>query len=188
MNDALNQQAKALENQFFHQLDQKLLAQVRANLDKQPKREALSQLTNIKSVAVLDKLLDLGIDATTFAAITFVPLAAVAWADGAIDVSERNAVLQAAEHHGIHPDGPGFLLLERWLDHPPGPELLHAWEHYIKELRNVMDPELVLALNKEVLDQAESIAKASGGILGMGQKISAAEQRKLNELADAFRK
>ncbi len=188
MNDALNQQAKALENQFFHQLDQKLLAEVKANLEKQPKREALSQLTNIKSVEVLDKLLDLGIDATTFAAITFVPLAAVAWADGAIDARERNAVLKAAEQHGIQPTGPGFHLLERWLEQPPGPELLHTWERYIQELRNVMDPALVLALNKEVLDQAEAIAKSSGGILGMGQKISAAEQRKLDELAAAFTK
>ena len=186
MSDSLSQQAKALENQFFHQLDEKLLAQVKENLAKQPKRDALSQLTNIKNVEVLDKLLASGIDAGTFAAMTFVPLAAVAWADGSIDTAERNAVLKAAENHGILPGKPGHLLLEKWLQHPPGPDLLQAWKSYILELRKVMDPQWISALQKEVLDQAEQIAEASGGLLGLVQTVSPAEKRKLAELAKTF--
>lgn len=152
MINPLNQQAKALENQFFAKLDQKLIEDVRENLEKAPARELLSTISNIKNVEVLDKLLSIGIDAKTFAALTFVPLAAVAWADGTLAEAERVAILKAAENHHIPKDGPGYQLLEKWLQHPPGPELMQAWRHYVQELRKVMEPTWVNALKQEVLE------------------------------------
>lgn len=184
--DSLNHQGKALENQFFAQLDQQLLAKVRDNLDKASEREALAALTKIQNVALLDKLIALGIHPATYAAITFVPLASVAWADGTLDAAERRAILQAAEDHGVPKDGPGIQLLEKWLHHAPGPELLHVWKDYIKELHKIAEPGWFAALKAEILDLAERIAETSGGILGLIQKVSPAEKRKLEELAKAF--
>jgi hypothetical protein len=186
MADPLRQQGKALENQFFSQMDQKLLAQLRVNLEMAPQREVLATVSNIKNPDVLDKLLDMGITGETFAALTYVPLAAVAWADGTIDPAERQAVLQAAEAHGTKKGALGYALLQTWLEHPPGPELLHTWRDYILELRKTVDPQWITKLKAEVMDFAEQVAEASGGILGLIQRVSTAERRKLDELARTF--
>lgn len=186
MNDALKQQGRALENQFFAQVDQQLLNKLKMELERLPQRDALAEVSNIRNPQVLDKLLELGIDATAFAALTYVPLAAVAWADGSLDDAERNAILQAAEQHGAKEGSPSYLLLEKWLRRPPEPEVLQAWKDYVAELRKSADPAWFTSLKAEVIDQAEAIAEASGGILGLMQKVSAAEQRKLAELRKAF--
>ena len=186
MSDSIRQQSKALENRFFEQVDEKLLEQIRQNLAHMPKREALSTVSNIKDPHVLDKLLDLGLDASTFAVITFVPLAVVGWANGVIDSAEKRALLDAAEQHGIHKDKPGYVLLEKWLEHPPSAEIVQGWKEYIHALKAEMDPSWLAALKTVTLEQAERIAMASGGILGMGNKISASERAKLDELARAF--
>ena len=186
MNDALEQQGKALENQFFMQMDQKLLARLRTDLERASKREVLANVSTIRNIEVLDKLLDLGITAETFAALTYVPLAAVAWADGSIDAAELAAVLQAAEAHGTKKDSLGYALLQKWLEHSPGPELFRTWQDYIFELRKTVDPQWVTKLKEEILGLAEQVASSSGGILGLVQKVSPAEKRKLDELSKAF--
>jgi hypothetical protein len=168
------------------QLDQKLLAEMRANLERTPQREALAAVSNIKSDEVLDKLLDLGINAETYAAITYVPLAAVAWADGTIEDSERRAVLDAALQHGVKAHGMGYMLLEKWLEHPPGPQLMQVWKSYIHELRKSVDPSWMDSLKTEIMQLASGVAEAAGGILGLIQKTSPSEKRKLAELAKVF--
>jgi hypothetical protein len=186
MPDALHKQGQALENQFFSQVDQKLLEQLRQRLAKAPERDLLAQISGIQNPAVLDKLLALGIDAATFASLTFVPLAAVAWADGTLDAGERKAILQAAEQHQLKPDGPGYKILSHWLDKPVSAELVATWKAYVAELHKALDAAAFANLRGEILGLAEKIADASGGILGLGERISPAEKRKLEELRTAF--
>ena len=49
-----------------------------------------------------------------------------------------------------------------------------------------MNPEQREALKSDLLRRARDMAEASGGILGLGSKISKAEMDTLEELADAF--
>ena len=50
--------------------------------------------------AVLEKLANFGMDASTLAALSLAPLVLVAWADGEVDAKERDAVLAAAAEVG----------------------------------------------------------------------------------------
>jgi hypothetical protein len=186
MADSLHKQGQALENQFFSQVDQKLLEQLKQRLSNAPERDLLSQISGIQNPAVLDKMLELGINAKTFASLTFVPLAAVAWADGSLDAGERKAILQAAEQHNLKSDGPGHQILSHWLDKPVGPDLVATWKSYVVELHKALDAEAFAKLRGEIMGLAEKVADASGGILGLGQRVSPAERRKLAELETAF--
>lgn len=186
MSDALRKQGNALENQFFQQVDHVLLEKIRQNLDSVSKREALANVANIKDPKVLDELLKLNIDAATFAAMTFVPLAAVAWSDGTLDVDERQAILEAAEKHGVHAGRPGYQLLEQWLQQAPSAAVVTTWRDYLAALKKEASPEVFASLRQEVMGLAENVAHASGGILGLVMTVSPAEKAKLAELSEAF--
>lgn len=186
MSESLRKQGNALENQFFQQVDLQLLEQIRKNLESVPRREALATVSNLKDAKVLDALLALDIDAATFAALTYVPLAAVAWVDGALDAKERAAILAAAEQHGVHAGKPGYQLLEQWLQKPPEPAIIATWLDYVAALKKEADPAWFATLRNEVIGLAEKVAQASGGILGLVMTYSAAEKAKVSEFAQAF--
>src|SRR5256885_357331 len=84
--------------------------------------------------AVLDKLVALGLRANTIAALSLVPLIAVAWADGTIQENERTAILQGAAGKGLESGTDGYDLLQTWLAKQPSSDLMDAWEAYNKAL------------------------------------------------------
>src|SRR6478735_273609 len=62
---------------------------------------ALAAVSGIEDRSLLADLLAAGIRPETFACLSLLPLCEVAWADGDISNREREAVMQAAAHHGI---------------------------------------------------------------------------------------
>src|SRR5580765_202436 len=90
--EILRDRGRSLEEEFFRREDQRLLERRRELQAAAGTREALAKASGINQPEVLDKLLALGIKAETVAALSFVPLLEVAWADGSIDPKERAAV------------------------------------------------------------------------------------------------
>ena len=177
---------KTLLDAFFHEQDQKLLAALRERSEKMDRRERLTAVSGIRDEAVLDRLVELEIEPETLAAMSVVPLVHVAWADGKVQDEEREVIMAAAGDAGIAPDDGRYPLLECWLSRPPGAEMIEAWKHYVKGLCGELDEHGVEQIRKDVLAAAEKVAKAAGGFLGLGNKISAAELAVLDELERAF--
>jgi hypothetical protein len=146
----------------------------------------LTQVSGIQDEAVLDRLIDLGIDPETLAAIAVVPLVMVAWADGKVQEKERDAILAAAQSAGIQSKDGRYPILEFWMNRRPGREMVEAWEHYIKDICKRLAPPEIAKLKDDVLGLARSVAQAAGGFLGMGSRISAAESAMLNRVEKAF--
>jgi len=95
-------------------------------------------------------------------------------------------VLSAAEARGIAPGSPSHELLERWLAHRPDGRLMEAWGEYIVDLcANLGDGEKTL-VREDIIGRARAVAKAAGGFMGMGAKISVEEEIVLSELEKAF--
>src|SRR5262245_36827258 len=128
---ALEERGKALEDEFFYKEDQKKLAQMKDKIDAQAGREELKKVSGMSDDAVLDQLVALGLRANTIAALSLVPLIAVAWADGTIQDNEREAILQGAHGKGLDKGSPGHELLLSWLNKKPDDSLFGAWEAYI---------------------------------------------------------
>ncbi len=185
-NDSLNQRRQALEDAYFAGMDRKLLERMREHLSSEKSREELSQLLHIDDVATLDHLLAQNITARTLGALALVPLVEIAWADGHVHEEERQAILDSARKEGMNPDAPSYALLSAWLEKWPGPGLMQAWKEYIAALRKVLDEEAVEALRSIVIERVEHVARAAGGILGLGNKISRAEKVVLDELKAVF--
>ncbi len=178
--------ARALEESFFLEQDKVLVEKLRALKRMTESKEALAQVSGIKNDAILAKLVQLDVKPEIVAALAAVPLVEVAWADGKIDPEERTAVLEHADGQGIKPGTIERELLERWLDHRPEPQLLEAWQTYVEGLCEGLTAEERKQLQDQLLHATRATAEASGGFLGMG-KVSAAEQRKLDQLAASFK-
>jgi hypothetical protein len=175
-----------LEDAFFLKEDKKLMERLQALNKLKETKESLSKVSGIQDDKVLQKLVDLDVQPNIVASLAAIPLVEVAWADGKVDDKERRAVLAAVESEGIHRGDIEYEILDAWLDRKPQPRLLEAWKHYVEGLCAILTPEERTALKRELLEHARSIAEASGGFLGLGNKISKSEAEVLRTLEDAF--
>src|SRR5262245_64912705 len=173
-----------LEEEFFKREDQRLLARWKELQATQATRDALAQVSGLTRAELLDKLIALGVKADTVAALSFVPLVEVAWADGTLDAKERAAVLARARESGIPIGSVALGLLEAWLDRRPDPALLTAWTQFVRAVSEKLSGDEAAAMKSALLERARAVARASGSLFG--SKISGAEARVLAELARAF--
>ncbi len=182
----LAERRQALEEEFFRRREQALIEKLREQEQRRQLREALAEASGIQDAATLDRLIDAGIQPRTLAPLALVPLVEVAWADGSIAAREREAIVRAAEAAGLHKGSAGYGLLESWLEEKPEPKLRQLWEEYVRALSQSLDPQARQRLRDEVMGRARAVAEAAGGFLGLGPKVSAAEEAVLRELAQAF--
>lgn len=185
MTDTLEERGRALENQFFDKENKEKLAAMKAKLESKQSREELRKASGMSDDAVLDKLVALGLRANTIAALSLVPLIAVAWADGSIQDNERTAILQGAHGKGLEQGTDGYELLQTWLAKRPDEDLFTAWESYIKALAGQLNEEQNRLLKNQIVGFAKMVAASAGGILGFG-KVSSAEEKILGRIEAAF--
>jgi tellurite resistance protein len=184
--EILRDRGRSLEDEFFRREDQRLLEKLNDLKTAAATREALARASGITAPEVLDRLLALGIKAETLAALSIVPLVEVAWADGSLDARERRAILDRARDTGMAPGSTAQALLEAWLERRPDAKLLDAWTHMVRGIRDQVGPDEAARLKASLLDQARAVASASGGVLGIGSKVSGAEAAMLARLDAAF--
>jgi hypothetical protein len=181
----LGDRRKKLEEEFFARHNQQLLQQLRAST-AQEKREALAAASGITDATVLEQLAAIDLTSETVAALALVPLIEVAWADGRLDEKERSALLAAAAQSGLSKGSASYQLLEEWLEERPSPQILAAWKAYVADLSRTLDDQAKEALKRDLLGRARMVAEVAGGFLGLGNRISSAEQAMLTQLEQAF--
>ena len=181
-----NERADNLEEQFFREQDKKLIAKLAELSRTASAKEALARVSGISDAKVLERLVELGITPELLIAMAVIPLVEVAWADGEISPKERQAVLDAARslRKGAEPIAPGML--EAWLERRPDAKLLSSWQLYVQGLCASLQPQERERLRDQIVGHARQVAESSGGILGLGNKVSAAEERVLAKLSKAF--
>jgi hypothetical protein len=177
---------RALEDSFFRKQDEKLIARLRAQRTEQEASRALAEASGVTDAAALGRLRDLGVAPETLAALGVVPLVAVAWADGRLEERERRAVLAGAEAAGVEPGSPAHTLFEGWLEAPPSAGMLEAWRTYTSALCSRLSATERETLRAQVLGRARAVAEAAGGFLGLGSRVSEAEEKMLASLERAF--
>jgi uncharacterized tellurite resistance protein B-like protein len=175
--EMIEERRKALENAFFKKHNEQLLAKMRT----ERKKAALSEASGISDDDLLGTLAEEGLTAGDIAALSLIPLVRVAWADGRVAPSERRAVLAAAEEADISKGSTAHKLLESWLDEKPGRDLFTAWAAFVQSL----PPDARKSLQITISQRATEVAKAAGGILGIGT-LSPSEREALDEIEKAF--
>lgn len=183
---SLDDRRQALEEMFFQKENEKVLENFRTQREQKSEREALALVMPLVDGHVLDQLVSAGIRAETWLAITLVPLIEVAWADRVMSASERSAIQKAADEHGLKPGSDARRLIDSWLERRPPSSVHKAWEGYIESVTSLLDVAAKDAMRAHTLDGARKVAEVAGGFLGLGQRISAAEKKVLEDLARAF--
>lgn len=182
----LDDRRRALEEAFFRRQEALQRQRLHEKREREAAREALAGRCGLDDAALLDRLVAAGIRAETVDALVIVPLARVAWADGALDARERAALLRAAHESGVAEGSAGHALLESWTQHPPDPDLVDAWRDYVHALACSLAPEPYRALADRILANARAVAAAAGGFLGIAA-VSKAEEAALAEIAAELR-
>ena len=177
---------KSLEEQFFARQSEELKRKLREAHEQEQMRDELRRISVVTDEHTIQRMVELGINVDTWAAISLVPLVEVAWANGNVDDKERTAVMRAAEANGVVPGSPSHEILDKWLQHRPDARLLKAWGEYIVDLCAALTPEEKRGLRDELIARSRAVAEASGGFLGLGNKVSAEEQVVLEQLTKAF--
>jgi hypothetical protein len=182
----LEQREKGLEEAFFRKHNSDLLEKLRRKTDEASRREQLISISGISDQSLLDKLVAAGLDAGSLAALGLIPLLQVAWADGKVQPQERESLLEAAKRVNLEPGSAGYELLTGWFDHEPEPELFEVWKEYVRALRGAMTDETFREVRTVILDRARMVARAAGGVLGVGSVLGS-EHDVIKKLEAAFR-
>ena len=179
------ERGKALEDAFFAKKNVELLEQVRKDLNAKENRSELKEATGIDEDDMLDRILAVGVNTESLAALTIAPMVLVAWANGTVAAKERDAVMTGAAKSGITSDSVAGKLLQGWLDEQPGDDLATAWKDYTKAICEKLQAGDQAKLKDQVLGRSKKVAEAAGGFLGLGS-ISAKEAQVLDSLTSTF--
>ena len=183
--EPLEDRRKALEEAFFKKENDRLLAELHEKHERDKQLRELALACGFEADEALKALVDLGISASTFPALSLVPLIQVAWADGNVSRDEREKILEAAQHSELEEGSPCSQILDTWLASPPPRDLFQAWLDLTREIASRASPDQRAALRDDFLTRAKGVAKASGGIVGIGS-ISAKERAVLDAIEAAF--
>ena len=183
MSDSLHDRGKAIEDVFFTARDQDLIQKLKQEMAASEAREAMTIASGISDAGVLDNLLECGITPESMASVALIPLVAVAWADNKMADNEKSAILNAANEAGVTEGSASYQSIAAWLDNRPDAALTEAWKEYMNALNESLDPVAFNQLKALVMRRAENVAESAGGFLGLGNKISEAERKVIDDLA-----
>lgn len=182
MDEGLNRDGEGLARAFFSGPNAPLLAELRTRTEAEQEREALREAVGIKDETFLRRLQALGVRPEAAVALVMVPLVLVAWGDGTLDEKEREAILAAARQRGIGAERLAGELLRNGLASKPDPKLLPTWTAYARRLWGRFTADERWAMRENLLRSARQVAEATGGLFGLGSRISAGERKVLAEI------
>lgn len=182
----LAERERALEDLFFKKENERLIEAMRARKSREAQFDALSNALGVKSPALIDPLLDLGVREENVTALVLAPLVAVAWADHELHDDERRALLKAEHDFAIEPESDAGQLLDHWLHHRPHESLLDAWAAYVRELCQVLPAEEKERLREDVLTRARDILDTFENSLQRGGGPSEPEKQAIAKIEAAF--
>lgn len=175
----LEDRRKAQEEDYFRKQNQEAAKKLAA-------KQALEAF-GIKDQELQQKLTEVGFNSDSARALFLVPLIDVAWADGVVQDEERRAVLALMKEKGIEEGSAAYSCAESWMSSPPKDQKYLT----AKELLSPVMAELKKTSGESpdwVLDAAEKVAGATGGLFGFGWNMISKEERKvLKNLSDQLK-
>lgn len=181
----LNERLRAIEDEFFHEVDLKLWEQLRQNRLRDEKRLQLNKLMHVEDQAMLDELIEQGIDDESVAVLLFVPLTFIAWADGRVTDAERKTVIEIVSAYARENSDTFVAAIKKWLDQKPDDRLWDAWQAYVQVLREQSPRCVADMITDKLFDYARRVAEVSHSFLSFS-RINPEKQQALDRLQNAL--
>jgi len=174
---------RAKEEEYFQRKEEKLIEKMRQRARSEAERLQISAASGVTDEEILLALQELGFDRETVLLLHLVPLVHVAWIDGHVSGRERERLFEAAQLRGVKEASPAHRQLSDWLDRRPSEEFFRKTLRAIRDMLQALPLEEQKSRRQDLVTYSTEIAKASGGIFGLGSKISEAEQRLIEQIA-----
>jgi hypothetical protein len=157
----------------------------RAAADEQA-QQALRERSGVQDPELLADIAQLGFSADTVSLLPLVPILQVAWADAGISAAERSLIVEVARKRGIGEGSAADTLLEQWLTERPSPAVFSRAGRLISAMLTAHGGTAEGLSTDDLVAYCESIAAASGGVLGVG-KVSSSERAAIEQIQAALR-
>ncbi|MBM4244179.1 MAG: hypothetical protein FJ148_10235 [Deltaproteobacteria bacterium] len=181
--DLWDERRRSYESEYFQRRERELIEKMRARARELAEAHEMGQATGISDDEVLKALHDLGYTRETVTLVHLVPLLQVAWTDGSVSAAERAGILEAARLRGVEESSPAYRQLVGWLEKKPLDGFFEDSLRLIGDLLSAMPDDARVEARTTLLAFALAIAEASGGILGIGPKVSKEERTAIDRIA-----
>ena len=178
--DIFAERGRALEEEYFRKKDKELIEKMRRAAMAAETRAEMGKQTGLTDPEMLQDLETLGFTPETVVLLPLVPVVQMSWAEGGVTPVERRLVVKLARARGIDEGGAADRQLSDWLDRRPAEQVFTHATRLIRALLAVPDHGDLRA--DDLVKYCESIADASGGMLGIIGRVSAEERQILATL------
>lgn len=178
--DIFAERGRALEEEYFHKKDRALIEKMRRAAAATEARAEMGKKTGLTDPEMLHDLQTLGFTPDTVVLLPLVPVVQMSWAEGGITPAERHLIVKLARARGIDEGGAADRQLSDWLDYRPGEQVFTHATRLIRAL--LATPGHGDLRVDDLVKYCESIADASGGMLGIIGRVSAEERQILATL------
>jgi hypothetical protein len=185
-NDFLDDRRRASEEDHFRRKDRELIEKMRQAAAAERARSEMSARTGLQDPELVKDLQELGFTPETLSVLPLVPIVQMAWAEGGITPAERSLLVALARERGIAEGSPADRLLVDWMARKPSEAVFAKAARLIRAMLDSGAPDAGSLSADDLIKYCESIANASGGILGIG-KISADERATLAKIVAALK-
>lgn len=190
-NELFKDRERANEAAYFRDQDAKLLDSLRRKAPLKEIASAIGEKLEVDNPELLERVRKLGLKAENATALFLAPLVQVAWSDGSVTRAERDTVLRLAGGRGVDAGTPEYEKLEEWLQVRPSDATFDVAVEVLKYGFDVLPPAEKEERILRVVEACDEVAHASGsglsGLLGLGNKVSAAEASMLDDLTRTLR-
>jgi hypothetical protein len=183
--DLWEERRRSYESEYFQRRERELIEKMRERATREVEQHDLAEQLGVADDEILTALHDLGYTRETVTVLHLVPLLQVAWADGSVSAEERAGVLEAARLRGVEESSPAYRQLLGWLDRRPPEGFFEDTLRLVGHVLQVQAPEQQAESKQDLLSYANAIARASGGLLGLG-RVSVEEQAVIDRIARAI--
>jgi DNA-binding phage protein len=184
--DFLDDRKRASVEDYFLRKDRELVEKMRNAAAADRAKSEMSAKTGLSDPALLKELEALGFTPETISVLPLVPVVEMAWAEGGITPAERTLLVTLARARGIAEGSPADRQLSDWMARQPSPDVFARATRLIRAMLDTGLSEGGKLTADDLIKYSESIAAASGGILGIG-KISSDERATLARIVTALK-
>lgn len=182
----LDDRRRSLEEDYFRRKDRELIERMRQAAASEKARTELSAKTGLNDPGLVAELQELGFTPETLSVLPLVPVLQMAWAEDTITPAERALIVKLARARGISEGSAGDQLLSEWMARRPASEVFAQATRLIRAMLDAGGAGSATIDADDLIKYCESIAAASGGLLGIGS-VSAEERDTLAKIAAALK-
>jgi len=181
--DPWEERRRSYEAEYFKRREQELIEKMRVRNARESERKELAERVGVADEDLLRQLEELGYTRDTVKLLHLVPLLHVAWIDGSVSQAERERIVEAAQIRGVETGSAAHRQLESWLERRPPEGFFEDTLRLIGDLLQALPDAERARSRQDLVEYSAAIARASGGLLGLGSKVSREESALLDRIA-----